>query len=156
MIEIRNLHVHYQTDEGTVHAVRGIDITVQEGEFYTLLGPSGCGKTTTLRCIAGLETQSEMKGVIIATGGHSSNVEFRRMFDPRLTEEYQVAGEPWTKQTADGEILAMAIGATLWATGNQTAERGAAIDKTQHIGCRYGYRSLQWLPGGPMFARAGA
>ncbi len=59
MIEIRNLHVHYQTDEGTVHAVRGIDITVQEGEFYTLLGPSGCGKTTTLRCIAGLETQSE-------------------------------------------------------------------------------------------------
>ena len=97
-----------------------------------------------------------VKGVIIATGGHSSNVEFRRMFDPRLTEEYQVAGEPWTKQTADGEILAMAIGATLWATGNQTAERGAAIDKTQHIGCRYGYRSLQWLPGGPMFARAGA
>ncbi|MEE8230681.1 MAG: ABC transporter ATP-binding protein, partial [Qipengyuania citrea] len=59
MIEIRTLHVHYQTDEGAVHAVRGVDITVEEGEFYTLLGPSGCGKTTTLRCIAGLETQSE-------------------------------------------------------------------------------------------------
>ena len=56
MIEIRNLHVHYQTDEGAVHAVRGIDITVDEGRFYTLLGPSGCGKTTTLRCLAGLET----------------------------------------------------------------------------------------------------
>ncbi|PYS22469.1 MAG: hypothetical protein DMG11_26725 [Acidobacteria bacterium] len=38
------------------------------------------------------------KGVILATGGHTSNVAFRRMFDPRLTEEYQVAGEPWTKQ----------------------------------------------------------
>ncbi len=34
------------------------------------------------------------KGVIIATGGHTSNVEFRRMFDPRLTEEYQTTGEP--------------------------------------------------------------
>jgi len=59
MIEIRNLHVHYQTDEGAVHAVRGIDITVEAGQFYTLLGPSGCGKTTTLRCLAGLETPDE-------------------------------------------------------------------------------------------------
>ncbi len=59
MIEIRNLHVHYQTDDGAVHAVRGIDITVAEGEFYTLLGPSGCGKTTTLRCIAGLEPPTD-------------------------------------------------------------------------------------------------
>jgi iron(III) transport system ATP-binding protein len=59
MIEIRNLHVRYQTDEGAVHAVRGVDITVEEGQFYTLLGPSGCGKTTTLRCLAGLETPDE-------------------------------------------------------------------------------------------------
>jgi len=59
MIDIRGLHVHYQTDEGAVHAVRGVDIAVAQGEFYTLLGPSGCGKTTTLRCIAGLETPSE-------------------------------------------------------------------------------------------------
>ena len=59
MIEIRNLHVYYQTDEGAVHAVRGIDIDVRQGEFYTLLGPSGCGKTTTLRCLAGLETPSD-------------------------------------------------------------------------------------------------
>ena len=55
MITIKNLHVRYATDEGPVHAVRGIDIDVKAGEFYTLLGPSGCGKTTTLRSLAGLE-----------------------------------------------------------------------------------------------------
>jgi hypothetical protein len=44
------------------------------------------------------------RGVIIATGGHTANVEFRRMLDPRLTEEYQTAGEPWTKQMAEGEL----------------------------------------------------
>jgi urocanate reductase len=96
------------------------------------------------------------RGVILATGGHTSNVEFRRMFDPRLTEEYQTTGEPWTKQNADSEILAMAIGARLWATGNQTNPRGVAITKTLHIGCRYGYRNLKWDPDSPMFKLAGA
>jgi len=39
-------------------AVKGINLDVEDGEFFTLLGPSGCGKTTTLRMIAGLETPS--------------------------------------------------------------------------------------------------
>ena len=95
------------------------------------------------------------KGVIIATGGHTSNVEFRRMFDPRLTEEYQTTGEPWTKQNADGEILAMAIGASLWATSNQASQAGRAVTKTIHIGCRYGYTNLKWNPKSPMFPLAG-
>lgn len=96
------------------------------------------------------------KGVIIATGGHTSNVNFRRTFDPRLTEEYHVAGEPWSKQNGDGEMLAMSIGASLWATGTQTAESGSPIAKTRHIGCRYGYVNLRWLPESPMFHLAGA
>lgn len=40
---------------GDASALRGIDLNVREGEFFTLVGPSGCGKTTTLRVIAGFE-----------------------------------------------------------------------------------------------------
>ncbi|MCL2227038.1 MAG: ABC transporter ATP-binding protein [Oscillospiraceae bacterium] len=40
---------------GSNHVLRDLDLTINEGEFMTLLGPSGCGKTTTLRIIAGLE-----------------------------------------------------------------------------------------------------
>ena len=58
MIKIENLHVHYESTEGRVHAVRGINFDVGRGQFYTMLGPSGCGKTTTLRAVAGLERPS--------------------------------------------------------------------------------------------------
>ena len=40
---------------GEVQAVDGVDLDVEQGEFFTLLGPSGSGKTTTLRLIAGFE-----------------------------------------------------------------------------------------------------
>ena len=40
---------------GSTHAVAGVSLDVNQGEFFGLLGPSGCGKTTTLRMIAGLE-----------------------------------------------------------------------------------------------------
>lgn len=64
MIQIENLHVHYRTERGSVHAVRGVSLTVKPGQFYTLLGPSGCGKTTTLRAVAGLENPDEGEIVI--------------------------------------------------------------------------------------------
>ena len=51
---------------GNMTAVDGFDLTVQPGEFLSLLGPSGCGKTTTLRMIAGFEYPDE--GVIRVSG----------------------------------------------------------------------------------------
>ena len=55
------------------------------------------------------------KAVIIATGGSTGNVNFRRIFDPRLTEEYcGLSGMPWSNQDASGELAGMAVGASLW------------------------------------------
>ena len=50
MLEIRDLHKRFEGAD----VLRGVSLTIETGEFVTLLGPSGCGKTTTLRIVAGL------------------------------------------------------------------------------------------------------
>ncbi len=97
------------------------------------------------------------KAVMIATGGSTTNVNFRRMFDPRLTEEYcGVAGMPWSEQDASGEIAGMAIGAALWGLANNTGEFGSKITKPGSIGSQFGYVNLRWFPGSEVFDKARA
>src|ERR1700733_6753208 len=97
------------------------------------------------------------KAVIIATGGSTGNVNFRRMFDPRLTEEYcGLAGMPWSDQDASGEIAGMAVGAALWGLFNYTGEFGSGITKPGAIGCPYGYVNVRWYPGSEVFDKARA
>ncbi len=57
---------------GDYHALRDIDLTINEGEFFSLLGPSGCGKTTLLRTIAGFEGVSG--GVLTISGKDMAGV----------------------------------------------------------------------------------
>lgn len=57
---------------GKMVAVDNVSLSVEEGEFFSLLGPSGCGKTTLLRMLAGFETPTE--GRILIDGQDISNV----------------------------------------------------------------------------------
>ena len=53
-LTIENVHKSY----GAFHAIKGVSLNVEEGEFVVMVGPSGCGKSTLLRAIAGLESIS--------------------------------------------------------------------------------------------------
>jgi putative spermidine/putrescine transport system ATP-binding protein len=64
--------IQLQKKFAEVHAVRDFSLSVQKGEFVSLLGPSGCGKTTTLRMIAGFERPDE--GQILLDGVELTNV----------------------------------------------------------------------------------
>lgn len=77
MTELRlsGVSKRYGTGRGAADAVAldTIDLTVRDGEFYTLVGPSGCGKTTTLRLIAGFEEPTT--GSVSFDGEEMTNVE---------------------------------------------------------------------------------
>ena len=55
IIEAKHLSLTFETNDGPVHALKNVDLTVNAGDFVAFIGPSGCGKTTFLRVIADLE-----------------------------------------------------------------------------------------------------
>ena len=55
VIDISELSLSFQTSDGPVQALSGVDLQIARGEFVSFIGPSGCGKTTLLRAVADLE-----------------------------------------------------------------------------------------------------
>jgi putative ABC transport system ATP-binding protein len=82
VIDIKNLHKTYNDSEIKVHAVRGIDLAFEEGEFTTIVGPSGSGKTTLLNMIGGLDKPTE--GEIIIGGVNLGLLKSSELIDFRL------------------------------------------------------------------------
>jgi NitT/TauT family transport system ATP-binding protein len=65
-IEARGLGLTFQTADGPVHALTGVDLSIEKGDFVSFIGPSGCGKTTFLRVAADLEAPTA--GTITVNG----------------------------------------------------------------------------------------
>ncbi|MBQ9227883.1 MAG: ABC transporter ATP-binding protein/permease [Eubacterium sp.] len=66
MLELKNIHKKYYTDESSVEALKGVSIAFRSNEFVSVLGPSGGGKTTLLNIIGGLDHYTE--GDLIING----------------------------------------------------------------------------------------
>ena len=66
MIEIKNLTKEFQTADGTVEALRDVDLTIENGDIYGIIGMSGAGKSTLVRCINMLERPT--KGQVLIDG----------------------------------------------------------------------------------------
>jgi hypothetical protein len=92
------------------------------------------------------------KAVIIASGGFNNNVDFRRQFDPRLTDQVVARNGPFGEADASGIIAAQVIGATLWGTA-LAYERPTLYSKASSVGSLY--RGI-WEPTSPVFPFAGA
>ena len=111
LLEIRNLKVNY----GPIQAVRGIDITVEEGGIVALLGANGAGKTTTLRTVSGVikpsggsiqlagQDISQLRACKVARMGINMSPEGRLVFAGLTVEENLRAGAYCIRSRAETE-----------------------------------------------------
>lgn len=82
VIEIKNVEKIYNDSEVKVHAVNGINLDFDEGEFAVIVGPSGSGKTTLLNMVGGLDNPTS--GDIIIGGQEISKLKGSKLIDFRL------------------------------------------------------------------------
>ena len=73
MLEIRNLNVHY----GGIHALRGINLEVDDGKIISLIGANGAGKSTTLKSVMGLVPKSA--GSVVWNGKDITRLETKEI-----------------------------------------------------------------------------
>jgi len=82
IIELRGIKKDYALGETTVHAVRGVDLDVEQGELMSIMGPSGSGKTTLLNIIGCID--SATAGVVKVGGREIAGLKDRQITDIRL------------------------------------------------------------------------
>lgn len=82
IIEIENLHKIYNGSSVSVHAVNGVNLSFEEGEFTAIVGPSGSGKTTLLNIIGGLDDATE--GSVTIDGVKINELSSRKLTDFRM------------------------------------------------------------------------
>src|SRR5690606_34814529 len=73
IITATQVHKTFRNGQIEVHALRGIDLTVAQGEMVAVMGPSGCGKTTLLNCLSGLDDFDDGEIVIEGTNLRKMN-----------------------------------------------------------------------------------
>jgi ABC-2 type transport system ATP-binding protein len=114
----KSFHTRHRRQTTTVEAVRGIDLTVTEGEIFGFLGPNGAGKTTTLRMLATLVAPDDGEATVAGANLRTESGEVRR----RVGYVAQ-GGGTWDEVSAREELV---LQARMYGIGKAEAVRRAA------------------------------
>ena len=143
VIEARNLNLVFQTNDGPVHALKDVNLTINRGEFVSFIGPSGCGKTTFLRAIAALETPTG--GSLTVNGMTPDEARQKRAYG----YVFQAAGlYPW-------RTIAANVALPLEIMGFSKAEQAGRVERVLDLVELRGFgRKFPWQLSGGMQQRA--
>lgn len=143
VIEARRLDLTFQTNDGPIHALKDVNLTVDKGDFVSFIGPSGCGKTTFLRCIAALETPTG--GALTVNGMTADEARRNRAYG----YVFQAAGlYPW-------RTIAKNIKLPLEIMGYSASEQDERVNKVLELVDLEGFGGkFPWQLSGGMQQRA--
>ncbi|MEX0287200.1 MAG: ABC transporter ATP-binding protein [Paracoccaceae bacterium] len=143
VIQAKGLDLTFQTNDGPVHALKGVDLSIEKGDFVSFIGPSGCGKTTFLRVAADLEQPTG--GTITVNGVSPREARLNRAYG----YVFQAAGlYPW--RTIGGNIRL-----PLEIMGYDKAAQAERVQKTLELVDLAGFeKKFPWQLSGGMQQRA--
>ncbi|MFC5711204.1 methionine ABC transporter ATP-binding protein [Thalassorhabdus alkalitolerans] len=112
MITLKNLKKIFSTKSGTVTAVDGVNLTIEEGEIYGVIGYSGAGKSTLIRMLNMLERPSE--GEVTVAGNNMSNLKGRSLRKARqeISMIFQHFNLLWSRTVAENIAFPLEIAGT--------------------------------------------
>ena len=143
VITAEKLGLTFETNDGPVHALTEVDLTINKGEFVSFIGPSGCGKTTFLRVVADLEQATA--GQVTVNGMSPREARLKRAYG----YVFQAAGLlPW--RTIGGNIRL-----PLQVMGIPKAEHAARVQRVLDLVELGGFENkFPWQLSGGMQQRA--
>src|SRR5882672_7587789 len=140
LLRVRDLHVSFKMDEGTVRAVDGLSFDVAPGEVVGIVGESGCGKSVTMRAVLQIvEPPGRVVGGSMLFSGEGGRVVDLARLDPRGTQMRAIRGA----EIALIPQEPMAAFSPVHTVGDQVIE---ALRLHQ----------LKWRPQGPTLTKADA
>ncbi|MFC5972968.1 ABC transporter ATP-binding protein [Halomarina salina] len=97
LLEVRNLHVHFDTHDGVAEVINGIDFTLNRGETAALVGETGCGKSVTVKAILGLLPSARIPaGEIVYKGENVLDLSDAQRHARRGTDMSMIMQDPMT------------------------------------------------------------
>ena len=143
VIDIKDLSLVFETNDGPVHALSNIDLAVKRGEFVSFIGPSGCGKTTLMRVVADLEQPTS--GSVTVNGKTPEQARLNRSYG----YVFQAAALfPW-RTIEDNISLPLEIMGFSKADRRERIEKNLALVNLSGFGKKY-----PWQLSGGMQQRA--
>ena len=138
LIELKNVYKIYQMGEETVHALDGVSLTIDQGEFVAIVGSSGSGKSTAMNIIGCLDVPTSgtyhLGGIDVSTMDDDQQAEIRNKMLGFIFQQYNLIPKLTVQENVELPLLYAGIGSEeRHARAVESLERVGLADKRRHL-----------------------
>ncbi len=136
VIELKGTKKYYGTGDATAYALRGVDLTINQGEFVAIMGPSGSGKSTAMNIIGCLDIPSEgnylFEGIDIGELSRDQRALLRRNYIGFIFQGFNLLGKTSAIENVELPLLYRGIPAYERRTMGMEALRSVGLENVAH------------------------
>jgi putative ABC transport system ATP-binding protein len=136
VIELKSTKKYYGQGDATAYALRGVDLTIHQGEFVAIMGPSGSGKSTAMNIIGCLDTPTEgnylFEGIDVGALSRDQRALLRRHYIGFIFQGFNLLGKTSAVENVELPLLYRGVGAHERRTMALEALRSVGLENVAH------------------------